>query len=158
PRSGNLVGPEELKRFVREARSDAQLRHPGITSVHEVGTSDSGPFLVSAFVEGVTLTDWLSAHRPTFAQSAELVIQAADAVRYALQPGVFHRDIKPSTIMLELVSVEDGADRSAIARHLSPLARGPRPASQYSLKLMDFGLAKRGADEVTMTVDGQVLG
>src|SRR4051812_5533141 len=39
PRGGNLAGPDELQRFLREARSVAQLRHPSIVSVHEVGTS-----------------------------------------------------------------------------------------------------------------------
>src|SRR5262249_46652649 len=94
PRSGNLAGPHELKRFLREGRSVAQLRHPGIVSVHEVGTSDAVPFLVSDFVAGVTLADWLSAHRPTFPHAARLVARLADALHYAHEQGVVHRDIK----------------------------------------------------------------
>jgi eukaryotic-like serine/threonine-protein kinase len=135
PRSGNLAGPEELKRFLREARSVAQLRHPSITSVHEVGSSENGPYLVSDFVDGVTLSDWLSVHRPTFVQSAELIADLAEALHYAHRQGVVHRDVKPSNIMLEAA---DGKG--------------------HSPKLMDFGLAKRGADEITMTMDGQALG
>src|SRR5262245_62973798 len=53
PRAGNLAGPEELDRFLREARSVAQLRHPAIVSVHEVGQTDGVLFLVSDFVQGV---------------------------------------------------------------------------------------------------------
>src|SRR5262245_58598381 len=60
PRAGNLAGPQELDRFLREARSVAQLRHPSIVSVHEVGQTDGVPFLVSDFVRGVTLTDLMS--------------------------------------------------------------------------------------------------
>src|SRR5215510_11042929 len=65
PRAGNLAGPQELDRFLREARSVAQLRHPSIVAVHEVGQVDGLPFLVSDFVEGVTLVDRLSTRRPT---------------------------------------------------------------------------------------------
>jgi serine/threonine protein kinase len=54
PRTGNLAGPQELDRFLREARSVAQLRHPSIVSVHEVGESGGLPYLVSDFVRGVT--------------------------------------------------------------------------------------------------------
>src|SRR5579871_6780237 len=45
PRAGNLAGPEELDRFLREARSVAQLRHPGIVTVHEVGQENGVPYL-----------------------------------------------------------------------------------------------------------------
>jgi serine/threonine protein kinase len=66
PRAGNLAGPQELDRFLREARSAAQLRHPSIVTVHEVGQHDGLPYLVSDFVQGVTLADLLSARRPVF--------------------------------------------------------------------------------------------
>src|SRR2546421_198519 len=55
PRAGNLSGPQELDRFLREARSAAQLKHPAIVAVHEVGQLDGLPYLVSDFIEGVTL-------------------------------------------------------------------------------------------------------
>ena len=131
PRAGNLAGPQELDRFLREARSAAQLRHPSIVSVHEVGQSDGLPFIVSDFVQGVMLADLLSARRPAFRESAELIAAVADALQYAHDHGVIHRDVKPSNIMI-------GEDN--------------RPA------VMDFGLAKREAGEITMTVEGQVLG
>jgi WD40 repeat protein len=131
PRAGVVAGPQERDRFLREARSAAQLRHPGIVSVHEVGEADGVPFLVSDFVEGVTLTDLLTGRRPTPREAAELTAAVADALHYAHEQGVVHRDVKPSNILL-----------------------GPqgRPC------VTDFGLAKRDAGEVTMTVEGQVLG
>jgi tRNA A-37 threonylcarbamoyl transferase component Bud32 len=131
PRAGNLAGPEDLDRFLREARSVAQLRHPSIVTVHDVGQADGVPFLVSDFVEGMTLADRLSARRPTFREAAELVACVADALQYAHGHGVVHRDIKPSNIMI-------GEDGTAF--------------------VMDFGLAKREAGEITMTMEGQVLG
>jgi tRNA A-37 threonylcarbamoyl transferase component Bud32 len=131
PRAGNLAGPQELDRFLREARSAAQLRHPSIVSVHEVGQTDGVPYIVSDFVRGVTLADLLTARRPGFRDAAALVADVADALHYAHERGVVHRDVKPSNIMIG----EDG-----------------RPC------VMDFGLAKREAGEITMTIEGQVLG
>jgi WD40 repeat protein len=132
PRPTNIGGqPRDLDRFLREARSAAQLRHPGIVSVHEVGAQDGVPHLVSDFVEGVTLADLLTARRPTPRDAAELVAAVADALDYAHRAGVVHRDVKPSNILIR----QDG----------SPC-------------VMDFGLAKREAGEITMTVEGQVLG
>src|SRR5262249_18599037 len=66
PRAGNLSSKEEADRFLREARSVAQLRHPSIVPVYETGQSDHQPYLVSEFVEGVTLADLLTARRPSF--------------------------------------------------------------------------------------------
>src|SRR2546427_2101831 len=65
-----------MDRFLREARSVAQLRHPAIVSVHEVGEADGVAYLVSDLVQGVTLTDLLTARRPSFRDAAELVAAA----------------------------------------------------------------------------------
>jgi eukaryotic-like serine/threonine-protein kinase len=131
PRAGNLLDGRELDRFLREARSTAQLRHPAIVPVHEVGQADGVPYLVSDFVEGVTLSDRLTAGGMPFREAATLVATVAEALDHAHRQGVVHRDVKPSNIMLR----KDGA----------PL-------------VMDFGLARRSAGEVTMTLAGQVLG
>jgi len=131
PRTGSLAGKEDLDRFLREARSVAQLRHPSIIPVFDVGQSDSVPYLVSEFVDGLTLADMLTARRRTPKEAAELIATVADTLQYAHDRGVIHRDVKPSNILLD----KEGMPH-----------------------LMDFGLAKRDAGEVTMTLDGQVLG
>jgi tRNA A-37 threonylcarbamoyl transferase component Bud32 len=131
PRAGNLPDGKDLDRFLREARSVAQLRHPAIVPVHEVGQADGVPYLVCEFVAGVTLDDRLTDRAPSFRDSAHMVAVLADALQYAHEHGIVHRDVKPSNIMLG----EDGTPH-----------------------LMDFGLARREAGEVTMTVEGQVLG
>ncbi len=132
PRKGQLTA-EEAESFLREARSAARLNHPEIVAVHEVGRADDHDqlFIVSDFVQGVTLADRLTIDRPTPKEAAEMVAQLADAVQHAHEHGVIHRDLKPSNIMLD----EAGHPR-----------------------IMDFGLAKREAGEITMTMDGKVLG
>jgi WD40 repeat protein/tRNA A-37 threonylcarbamoyl transferase component Bud32 len=132
PRRANIgEAPADTDRFLREARSVAQLRHPSIVSVHEVGTFDGTPYLVSDFVDGLTLADLLTARRPPPREAAELIAQVAEALHHAHEHGVVHRDVKPSNIMVR-------ADGSPV--------------------VTDFGLARRDAGEVTMTMDGQVLG
>jgi WD40 repeat protein len=131
PRAGNLPGGQDLDRFLREARSAAQLRHPGIVPVYEVGEEGGVPYLVSDLVEGVTLADRLTAGGVPFREAAGIVAAVAEALDYAHRRGVVHRDVKPSNVMIR----PDG----------TPV-------------VMDFGLAKRAAGEVTMTLDGQVLG
>jgi serine/threonine protein kinase len=97
PRTGNLAAPAELDRFLREARSVAQLRHPAIVPVHEVGQQDGLPFLVCEFIQGVTLADLLTARRPAPQDTARLLAAVADALQYAHERGVVHRDVSPRT-------------------------------------------------------------
>ena len=130
PRRGQL-DEREQESFVREARSAAQLSHPNIVSVHEVGRDGESLYIVSDFVRGITLTDWLSGQQVTSREAAELCKKLADALHHAHERGVIHRDLKPGNIMI---------------------------TNEGEPHLMDFGLAKREAGEITMTVEGQVLG
>jgi len=132
PRAGSLASPEDAARFLREARSAAQLQHPGIVSLHETGQTDDGAiFLVEEFVKGKTLAIRLVDAPFAVVEVVSLIVAVAEALDYAHRHGVVHRDIKPSNILLD--------------------AEG-RP------HLMDFGLAKREADETAVTQEGQVLG
>ena len=130
PRRQQLDG-EEAERFLREATAAAQLKHPNIVSVHEVGREENRLYIVSDYVQGVSLDEWLTDKTPSDRAAAELCKKVADALEHAHQRGVIHRDVKPSNIMLDL----DGQPH-----------------------IMDFGLAKRHAKESEMTVEGQVLG
>jgi WD40 repeat protein/tRNA A-37 threonylcarbamoyl transferase component Bud32 len=130
PRKGQL-DPAETEQFLREARAAAQLRHPSIVSVHEVGREEGTVFIVSDYVEGVTLGEWLTGKKLTAREAAELCAKIADALHHAHEAGIVHRDLKPGNIMLD----ESGEPH-----------------------IMDFGLARREAGEVTMTVEGRVLG
>ena len=130
PRKGQL-DERETEQFLREARAAAQLKHPNIVSVHEVGRSDESVYIVSDFVNGVTLSDWLTGQSLTPREAAELCVKIGEALEHAHAKGVVHRDLKPGNIMM----TADGEPH-----------------------IMDFGLAKRETGEVTMTTDGQVLG
>ena len=79
----------------------AHLAYISIVPVHEVGEHGGIPFLVSDFVEGVTLSHWLSARHPTFHEAATLAAEVADALEYLQEHGVVHREIKPSNILLD---------------------------------------------------------
>ena len=88
PRAGNLAdGRGAATASSARPAASAQLRHPAIVPVHEVGEHDGVPYLVSDFVEGVTLADRLTAGRPPFREAAELVAAVAEALQYAHRAG-----------------------------------------------------------------------
>lgn len=131
-RAGNFASHEDVQRFLREARSAAQLKHPAIVSLYETGQTDDGVwFLVYEFIDGSTLEERLKSGPMKADEAAAVSTEMADALQYAHEHGLVHRDIKPSNIII------DGRGRA---------------------HLMDFGLAKRDTGEFTMTSDGRVMG
>src|SRR5690349_23128345 len=96
PHASLLASEADLERFHREARAAAQLRHPGIVTVHEVQTLDGLPTIVSDFIDGMALNDLLQVRRLTFRETATLVAEVAEAVDYAHSMGLVHRDLKPA--------------------------------------------------------------
>ena len=101
PRAGSFATPQEEERFLREARAAAQLSHPGIVPVLEIAHDRGLPYIVSEYVEGLTLADVLTGRRPSFRESAELVAAVADALDYAHRRKIVHRDIKPSNLLID---------------------------------------------------------
>src|SRR5260370_18214 len=73
PCAGYFSTPEEQERFLREARSSARLNHPQIVPVHEIAHEHGVPYIVSDYIEGLTLADLLSGSRPSFRETAELM-------------------------------------------------------------------------------------
>jgi tetratricopeptide (TPR) repeat protein len=147
PHTGLLTAPDELERFHREARAAAQLRHPGIVTVHEVATLEGLPVLVADFIHGVPLKDLVAVRRPTFREAATLLAEVAEALDYAHRTGLVHRDIKPANIL-----VESGGEGSEGGNGAG------RPGSVGRPLVTDFGLALHEGAEITMTLDGQLLG
>ena len=164
PRSGRFSGPEEEERFLREARAAAQLHHPGIVAVHDVGREEETLYIVSELVRGVSLAERLRDARPGFREAAELVAQVSDALAYAHRRGVVHRDVKPSNILLEgsgepgRVSARSAKSETVSGRLRDPARQEGRDPARFTPRVMDFGLALRDAGEAAMTVDGQLLG
>jgi tRNA A-37 threonylcarbamoyl transferase component Bud32 len=152
PHTGLLTEKEELERFQREARAAAQLRHPGIVTVHEVTVLNGLPVIVAEFVQGAPLRDLLEVRRPTFRQAAALVAEVAEALDYAHSLGVVHRDVKPANILLVRDTPRPDKDGPA-----GPVSSGELGDLGQPL-VLDFGLALRGAAEVTLTIDGHILG
>src|SRR5262249_54251968 len=103
PHSGSLTSSTDMARFQREARAAAQLRHPGLVTVHEVVTLEGLPTIVADFVDGITLKELLEVRPLTFRESAALLADTAEAIDYAHTSGLVHRDLKPANIMLESV-------------------------------------------------------
>ena len=131
--------PERRLRLLREARAVAQLSHPHITAIHEVGEADGHDFIAFEYVDGRTLAELLAERRPSLQELVDLALPLADAIAYAHERGVLHRDLKPGNVMV---------------------------TSRGHPKLLDFGLAKRleeGSDgerrkDTTLTEQGAVFG
>ena len=92
---------EHLGLFVSERRILATLEHPGIARLYDAGISDDGrPYMVMELVEGVPITDWCRQREAGLSQRLALFAQVCDAVAYAHQHLVIHRDIKPGNIVV----------------------------------------------------------
>jgi serine/threonine protein kinase len=130
-RASLLATPEEIHRFVLEAQAAAQLDHPGIVPVFDVGEHAGEYYYVMGLVEGGSLARRIR-ERPLPPRDAAAVVQrVAEAVEYAHRHGIIHRDLKPGNILLDA----DGQP-----------------------KVSDFGLAKIVHDDSHLTLTGQVLG
>ena len=107
---GTTAQQEELLRFVEEAQITAQLEHPNIVPVHELGTDETGqPYYTMKLIQGATLRDVLKQLRDgdpatiaayPLTKLLSIFLKACDAVAFAHARGVLHRDLKPENIML----------------------------------------------------------
>jgi serine/threonine protein kinase/formylglycine-generating enzyme required for sulfatase activity len=97
-----VARPEDAEPYLREARIVAQLDHPHIVPVYDVGSTEDCPFFfVSKFIEGSTLAQQIKDSRPSLSEAADLVATVAEALHYAHRKGLVHRDIKPGNILLD---------------------------------------------------------
>jgi len=111
PRLDRLTDTGDLEAFLVEAKILANLDHPNIVPVHDVGRTEDGlSFIVSKFVEGSDLAARMEQARPSFRDSVELVATIADALHYAHTRGLVHRDIKPANILIDASGKPSVAD------------------------------------------------
>ncbi len=129
----NRMSQFHVDLFFREAQAAAQLRHPNIVGVHEVGRDGDRVYIVSDYVEGgQTLVEWSEEHKPTAVHAARMIADIARAMHMAHEKGVVHRDLKPRNILV------DGDGKPHIT---------------------DFGMAKRDNPEnFTISAKGRVMG
>jgi WD40 repeat protein len=109
------ASPERLRRFETEARAAAQLAHPNVVTVFDVGTHDGHPYLVLELLDGETLRETLRRGVPLLRQAVAWTLEVARGLGAAHERGIVHRDLKPENIFL----TRDGR-----------------------VKVLDFGLAK----------------
>jgi serine/threonine protein kinase len=102
PHRRRVSSPEDVEKYLAEARVLASLDHPGIVPVYDAGRTDDGLcFVVAKFIEGSDLATRIKEDRPGHYESAKLVAMVAEALHYAHLRGLVHRDIKPANILLD---------------------------------------------------------
>lgn len=129
--TGTLADNRARTRFRKEAMALARLNHPNIATVHEFGTQDGIDFLVTEYIEGVSLDCKLALGPLSQEETLDLAVQLVNGLEAAHEQGVIHRDLKPANLRLT-------------------------PKGQ--LKILDFGLATlpaRSGATVTESVHGE---
>jgi serine/threonine protein kinase len=99
-RGGSEVSLVECEQFLQEARRLAQLSHPGIVAVHDVGLDCDQIYIVSDFLDGPHLGRWLADNRPAWPEAVQIAAAVADALAHAHARLIVHRDVKPANIIL----------------------------------------------------------
>jgi len=130
-RAGALASPDEVARFLREAEAAANLQHPNIVAIHEVGEHGGQHYFSMDYVAGRDLGALVKDGPLAPQVAARYVKIIADAIQYAHQRGILHRDLKPQNVLI------DAADQPRIT---------------------DFGLAKLMKDDSRLTQSGTVMG
>jgi len=102
PFTGDNPADPLMRRALREAQAAAQLRHPGIITVHDVVTDDGRPWIVMELVGGRSLAEVIRAQGVLSAwRAAQIGLRVLDALRAAHRHGILHRDVKPANILLD---------------------------------------------------------
>jgi eukaryotic-like serine/threonine-protein kinase len=123
-------GPSAKERLIREAQAVAQLDHPNICTVYEIGEADGMAYIAMAYIEGETLKERIEKNPPELNEVVDYARQIAAGLQSAHQKNIIHRDIKTSNIIV----TPDG-----------------------QIKIMDFGLAKF-TDRTQLTQEGSISG
>ena len=122
PSEGRFASPRDLEQFVTEARTAAQLDHPGIVTIFDVFREQDRVVLVQQYIQGCDLRRHLEQHAPLDPQrAAELGLEIAEALEAAHRKGFIHRDLKPSNVLLDEQGHSHVAD-FGLALHRSSLA------------------------------------
>ena len=119
-----LAGQDARARLLREAQALAKLSHPNVVAIHDVGTHLGDVWIAMELIEGGTFTRWMEEHTEDRDAAIEVLCAAGEGLAAAHAVGLVHRDFKPDNVMVG----EDGR-----------------------VRVMDFGLARRGAELMAPT-------
>ncbi|MEK6233612.1 MAG: protein kinase, partial [Planctomycetales bacterium] len=121
PHRSNMARPEDAQAYLDEARAAALLDHPNIVPIYDFGRTEDGVcYTVSKFIEGSNLQDQTRKVGMSFAASAELISQIAEAVQHAHQRGLVHRDVKPANILIDSSGTPFITDFGSAMQYESP--------------------------------------
>ncbi|MFO0979315.1 MAG: serine/threonine-protein kinase [Planctomycetaceae bacterium] len=129
--SGHLATETDIQRFRAEAEAAANLDHPGIVPIFEIGQHDGQHYFSMGFIDGQSLSQRVKDGPLEPKLAADLTRKIAEAIAYAHEKGVIHRDLKPANVLLDSVGE-------------------PR--------VTDFGLARRMESDSGLTKTGSVMG
>jgi WD40 repeat protein/serine/threonine protein kinase len=152
--AGQFASKADVQRFYTEAEAAANLTHPNIVAIHEVGECEGQHFFSMEYIEGVSLGA-LVAKQPLPPRHAAWYVQTiAGAIHYAHQHGILHRDLKPSNVLIQqreasVVHEQRSSSSSFVFRAEENLGIP---------KVTDFGLAKRIEGGSQITASGVTLG
>ena len=124
---GTNDNDSDFQRFQREARATANLNHPNIVRVYDIGIEDSHPYFTMDLINGGSLKERMK--NLSVRQSVEAMIKITDAIHHAHGQGIIHRDLKPANIMFD--------DKN------EPI-------------IMDFGLAKTTKASIAKSVSSEL--
>jgi WD40 repeat protein/tetratricopeptide (TPR) repeat protein len=156
--SGAHASPADRVRLRREATIVAQLRHPNLIQIYEIGEHEGRPYLALEYVDGGSLAARIRSHAQPPRDSACLVEAVARGVAAAHAQGIVHRDLKPANVLLAPLQIADC--------RLQIEKTEPVRSSQSAIlslqsaipKITDFGLARSLDGEHGLTATGAIVG